>query len=179
MNETQIPATIDLSAAEAAPNPETAWANEVYERLADLRNADILVDVDSTIYQGNTDPDKQYRPGTVKLLADLRANGNRIHLWSTGSGEYAESIATHLGLAQAGLIDSYHDKPTLTKDAEGKPISRDAITLRDTVELVGFTPAATIDDMTSDKIIDAPDVRFVLVEQYLPPKARQEVLQPA
>ena len=48
------------------------------------------------------------RPGTIELLAHLRAQGDRIVLWSAGGADYARQRAASHGIADQ--VDEFHGK---------------------------------------------------------------------
>ena len=48
------------------------------------------------------------RPHAEELLVALVARGIEVRIWSAGGGEYAERVATRLGID--GPVTSFHDK---------------------------------------------------------------------
>jgi hypothetical protein len=91
----------------------------------------ISIDVDGTLLDEN----ENVHPQTRKLIEQLKAEGHRIQLWSTGGADYALRRATEKGLAD--LFDSFGAKPDVAIDdiAESvRPVA--TITLEKDFQLV-------------------------------------------
>lgn len=174
---------IDLRSASPEYDPATAWAHQVYDELADLTGQDVFFDVDLSIYDGEfcdlefnpqlNESAGVLRPGTRELFSKLLANGNRIHLWSRRSKYHAAGVAQIYGLSD--MISGCHNKGIVT-GPDGRLAAVNDVLLSDVVRETGIVPAATIDNDPNDRIIDAPRVRFVEVDDF---NARKRIAIPA
>ncbi len=70
----------------------------------------ISIDVDGTLLDEN----EKVHPQTRNLIEQLKVEGHRIQLWSTGGSDYALRRATEKGLAE--LFDSFGAKPDVAID---------------------------------------------------------------
>jgi phosphoserine phosphatase len=83
------------------------------------------------------------RPGAAELLAELRARGCEVHLWSAGGAEHARDRAAALGVAH--LVDRFHDKAE--RDAAGRYLAQAIVT--------DLADAVFVDDRPEDMPVGA------------------------
>jgi hypothetical protein len=144
---------------------ETAWVTDILKHLEELKDADIVLDVDGTIYAGRQ---HMLRPGADLLLESLSGNNNRVHFWSRSSREHAAMVAEAFGLTDLLAPEGFHDKPSISRDENGRPrISSVAWTFEAACSTLGFRPDAIIDNEHVDLFPDAPeDVVQIAVPTY-------------
>ena|SRR5579859_7310269 len=75
-----------------------------------MKNANIFVDVDLTL----VDAKGQLLPGVADALAQLKAKGCHLYLWSTNGADYARKVAGLHGLS--GMFEGCSAKPDIIID---------------------------------------------------------------
>ena len=75
-----------------------------------MKNANIFVDVDLTLIDANG----RMLPGATEALIKLRDKGCHLFLWSTNGKEYAQKVASVLGLT--AFFEGFAAKPDIIID---------------------------------------------------------------
>lgn len=75
-----------------------------------MKNANIFVDVDLTLIDAN----RNIRAGAREALANLKAKGCHLFLWSTNGADYARKIAQIHGLGE--FFEGFSPKPDIIID---------------------------------------------------------------
>ena len=75
-----------------------------------MKNVNIFIDVDLTLIDANG----RMLPGAADALKQLRDKDCHLFLWSTNGAEYAQKVATLLGLTE--LFEGFSPKPDIIID---------------------------------------------------------------
>jgi len=75
-----------------------------------MKNANVFVDVDLTLIDGNGN----ILAGAADALSKLKNKGCHLFLWSTNGADYAQKVARLHGLA--GLFEGFAPKPDIIID---------------------------------------------------------------
>lgn len=75
-----------------------------------MKNANVFVDVDLTLVDGNG----KLLPGAPEALTKLRDKGCHLYLWSTNGADYARRVAGLYGLTE--MFEGFSAKPDIIID---------------------------------------------------------------